>query len=148
MAAGSNLQKAKVTQNDEFYTQLTDIEHELKHYIDHFRGKVIYCNCDDPGQSNFWRYFHLNFTYFGLKKLIATHYRAEGGAYTMEYTGENDLNIYEGKVRNLKGTGDFRDEECAYFERTGHWFHKYDLGYGLNIIVNRDWFKYFDVRHS
>lgn len=112
MAAHDNLQKAKETKNDEFYTQLNDIENELRHYREHFRGKVIYCNCDDPGQSNFWRYFHLNFTYFGLKKLIATHYRAEGGAYTMEYTGENDLNIYEGKVRNLKGTGDFRDEEC------------------------------------
>ena len=107
-----HLEAAKSAKNDEFYTQLSDIENELKHYIKYFRGKVVYCNCDDPGQSNFWRYFHLNFTYFGLKKLIATHYRAEGGAYTMEYTGENDLNIYEGKVRNLKGTGDFRDEEC------------------------------------
>lgn len=107
-----HLEAAKSAKNDEFYTQLSDIENELKHYIKYFRGKVVYCNCDDPVQSNFWRYFHLNFTYFGLKKLIATHYRAEGGAYTMEYTGENDLNIYEGKVKNLKGTGDFRDTEC------------------------------------
>lgn len=112
IVANKNLNEARKNKNDEFYTQLSDIENELKHYIKYFRGKVVYCNCDDPGQSNFWRYFHLNFTYFGLKKLIATHYRAEGGAYTMEYTGENDLNIYEGKVKNLKGTGDFRDEEC------------------------------------
>ena len=112
IVAKKHLEAAKSAKNDEFYTQLSDIENELKHYIKYFRGKVVYCNCDDPVQSNFWRYFHLNFTYFGLKKLIATHYRAEGGAYIMEYTGENDLNIYEGKVKNLKGTGDFRDEEC------------------------------------
>ena len=112
IVANKNLNEARKNKNDEFYTQLSDIENELKHYIKYFRGKVVYCNCDDPVQSNFWRYFHLNFTYFGLKKLIATHYRVEGGAYTMEYTGENDLNIYEGKVKNLKGTGDFRDEEC------------------------------------
>ncbi|MCI7767986.1 MAG: adenine-specific methyltransferase EcoRI family protein [Oscillospiraceae bacterium] len=112
MAAHDNLQKAKATKNDEFYTQLTDIEHELKHYVEHFRGKVIYCNCDDPISSNFWRYFHLNYGYFGLKKLIATHYIAEGGAYTMEYTGGNNTSIYEGKVTKLKGNGDFRDEEC------------------------------------
>jgi len=67
-----NLQKAKSAKKDEFYTQLTDIEKELKHYKDQFRGKIVYCNCDDPYESNFFKYFVLNFQYLGLKKLITT----------------------------------------------------------------------------
>ena len=63
-------------------------------------------------------------------------------------TKRERLMRFEFDMLNCMLSSDFRDEECAYFERTGHWFHKYDLGYGLNIIVNRDWFKYFDARHS
>ena len=73
-AANQTLQNAKKAQNDEFYTQLNDIENELRHYKDHFRGKVIFCNCDDPYESNFFKYFAMNFNYMGLKKLTATCY--------------------------------------------------------------------------
>jgi hypothetical protein len=72
--ATRNLDKAKVAKKDEFYTQLADIENELRHYRQHFRGKTILCNCDDPYESNFFKYFALNFNSFGLKKLIATCY--------------------------------------------------------------------------
>ena len=69
-----NLQQAKKSKKDEFYTQLTDIEKELKHYRHHFAGKVVYCNCDDPYESNFFKYFAANFNALGLKKLITTSY--------------------------------------------------------------------------
>ncbi len=69
-----NLAAARKAKNDEFYTQLSDINDELKHYREHFRGKTILCNCDDPFESNFFRYFALNFNFLGLKKLIATSY--------------------------------------------------------------------------
>lgn len=72
--AARNLDKAKEAKKDEFYTQLVDIENELKHYRQHFRGKTILCNCDDPYESNFFKYFANNFNAFGLKKLIATCY--------------------------------------------------------------------------
>jgi hypothetical protein len=69
-----NLHKANQAKKDEFYTQLTDIEKELKHYKDQFRGKIIYCNCDDPFESNFFKYFASNFNALGLKKIITTSY--------------------------------------------------------------------------
>jgi hypothetical protein len=69
-----NLHKAKNARNDEFYTQLSDIEKEMRHYKDQFRGKVVYCNCDDPFESNFFKYFAANFNALGLKKLITTSY--------------------------------------------------------------------------
>ena len=70
----ANLKNAKKNKNDEFYTQLSDIEKELSHYEDFFKGKVVFCNCDDPYESNFFKYFASNFNFFGLKKLIATCY--------------------------------------------------------------------------
>lgn len=72
--ANQNLTAAKNAKKDEFYTQLADIENELRHYREHFRGKTIFCNCDDPYESNFFKYFAMNFNAFGLKKLIATCY--------------------------------------------------------------------------
>ena len=72
--ANSSLNQAKEAKKDEFYTQLIDIENELRHYREHFRGKVVLCNCDDPYESNFFKYFALNFNALGLKKLIATCY--------------------------------------------------------------------------
>lgn len=72
--ANKNLNAAKVAKKDEFYTQLSDIERELQHYWQHFKGKTILCNCDDPYESNFFKYFASNFNFFGLKKLIATCY--------------------------------------------------------------------------
>lgn len=74
MASGDNLRNAKKAKNDEFYTQLSDIENELKHYKEHFKDKVVFCNCDDPYESNFFQYFVLNFNHLGLKKLITTSY--------------------------------------------------------------------------
>lgn len=78
------LSAAKKAKNDEFYTRMTDIENELRHYADHFKGKVVLCDCDDPFESNFFRYFALNFNHLGLKKLIATCYSGSpiaGGEY-------------------------------------------------------------------
>lgn len=72
MAGNSNLSAAVKAKKDEFYTQLTDIEKEMRHYRKHFKGKTIFCNCDDPFESNFFKYFVLNFNRLGLKKLIAT----------------------------------------------------------------------------
>ena len=75
---GSNLNKnlhaAKKVKNDEFYTKLSDVENELRHYKAHFKDKVVYCNCDDPAWSSFYKYFTLNFKHLGLKKVITTHY--------------------------------------------------------------------------
>lgn len=74
MANNESLNKANLNKKDEFYTQLSDIEAEMRHYKDHFYGKVIFCNCDDPYESNFFKYFAMNFNFLGLKKLVATSY--------------------------------------------------------------------------
>ena len=73
--ANNQLSQAKKGKKDEFYTQLADIDAELKHYRGHFAGKTVLCNCDDPRMSNFFYYFVLNFHYLGLKKLITTCYK-------------------------------------------------------------------------
>ena len=110
--ANENLHKAKEAKNDEFYTQLNDVAEELRHYKEHFKGKVVFCNCDDPTSSAFWRYFHLNFDHLGLKKLISTHYDNKRPTYKMEYTGGDDNNIEAGVKTPLEGNGDFRNQEC------------------------------------
>ena len=110
--ANENLHKAKEAKNDEFYTQLNDVSEELRHYKEHFKDKIIFCNCDDPTWSAFWRYFHLNFDHLGLKKLISTHYDKEKPTYKMEYTGGNDNDIEAGVKTPLEGNGDFRNQEC------------------------------------
>jgi hypothetical protein len=107
MAKNSSLTKAKDAKNDEFYTQLPDIENELKHYREHFKDATVFCNCDDPDWSNFWKYFYLNFEVLGLKKLISTHYDPKNSTYKMEYNG-TDAPIFT----NLEGNGDFRSTEC------------------------------------
>ena len=81
MAGNNSLHEAKVQKNDEFYTRLVDIENELGHYTEHFKDKVVLCNCDDPEYSNFCKYFALNFNYLGLKKLITTHYEKGKQSY-------------------------------------------------------------------
>lgn len=110
--ANESLHKAKTAKNDEFYTQLTDVAEELRHYKKHFRGKTVLCNCDDPTWSAFWKYFHLNFEELGLKKLISTHYDIEKPTYKMEYTGGDDDDIESGVKTPLEGNGDFRSQEC------------------------------------
>lgn len=82
MAGNSSLNKAAQAKQDEFYTQLADIENELRHYKAHFKGKVVFCNCDDPYESNFFKYFAMNFNYLGLKKLITTCYVSSPVVYT------------------------------------------------------------------
>jgi len=111
-----NLHKASREKNDEFYTHLTDIEKELGHYKKHFKDKIIFCNCDDPEESNFWKYFSLNFEFLGLKKLIATHFGNGIPSYRLELV--RDVNK-DGKINNLdtiktplKQNGDFRSPEC------------------------------------
>lgn len=113
MAKNSNLHAAKAAKNDEFYTQLSDIEKELAHYKAHFKGKIVFCNCDDPTWSNFWRYFHLNFEFLGLKKLIATHYDPVAPTYKLEYTGGADTDLEAGVRTDLRENGDFRSPECV-----------------------------------
>lgn len=111
-SANTNLHKAKGAKNDEFYTQLTDVAKELMHYKAHFKDKIVFCNCDDPTWSAFWKYFHLNFAELGLKKLISTHYDREEATYKMEYTGGDDNDIEVGIKTPLEGNGDFRNKEC------------------------------------
>jgi hypothetical protein len=100
------LNNAKRNKQDEFYTQLSDIEKELKYYKDHFKGKIVFCNCDDPQESNFWKYFYLKFDHLGLKKVISTHYDHEKPTYKLEYDGKNIIRT------DLKENGDFRSPEC------------------------------------
>ena len=108
-----HLDKAKINKDDEFYTQYDDIEKELIHYKEQFKDKVVYCNCDDIGQSNFWRFFHYNFEEIGLKQLIATNYSTTPvEAYKAVYVGGNDYNIFSCDIKKLEGNGDFRSEEC------------------------------------
>lgn len=116
---------AKSSKKDEFYTQLSDIESELKHYKEHFKNKVVFCNCDDPRVSNFFHYFSYNFESLGLKKLVTTCYKNQEkdlfgieeseNAVFLEYTGDkNGNNIPDAEeigVKPLKGDGDFRCKE-------------------------------------
>lgn len=124
-AANLNLRKASTAKKDEFYTQLSDIENELKHYKKHFKGKVVYCNCDDPRVSNFFHYFSHNFEKLGLKKLITTCYKSQSmdlfsenkseEAIYLEYTGDKNGNNVpdpdEIGIKKLKSDGDFRSKE-------------------------------------
>lgn len=112
------LQKARKSKCDEFYTQLCDIERELQYYPHSFEGKVVYCNCDDPRMSNFFRYFKTHFQALGLKKLIASCYKEHSvdlfankeqeKAFYCEYLGQEDTM----RFAPLVGDGDFRSKEC------------------------------------
>ncbi|MDR0726951.1 MAG: adenine-specific methyltransferase EcoRI family protein [Rickettsiales bacterium] len=120
------LQKARAAKNDEFYTQLSDIEQECNHYKKYFKGKTIFCNCDDPKVSNFFKYFANNFEKLGLKKLITTCYKNTNPDLFTRYESEKGIAIeYEGDKNNnrvpdpneievvqLEGDGDFRSPEC------------------------------------
>ena len=112
----TNLHNAKRAKNDEFYTLLTDIEKEMVHYRDYFKGKVIFCNCDDARESNFFKFFANNFELLKIKKLITTGYKEDGHGVVLEYNGDIDGDFMVGddevKVTELKGNGDFRSEEC------------------------------------
>lgn len=104
------LTNAKLCKNDEFYTQLSDVNKELVHYKEYFKNKVVLCNCDDES-SAFWEYFHMLFESIGLKKLIATHYDRNKPTYKVEYMGGNDNDLKCCVTTPLKGDGDFRNDE-------------------------------------
>lgn len=121
----SGLHSAKRNKKDEFYTQIADIEREMHHYRRHFKGKVVYCNCDNPYVSAFFEYFTKNFEFLGLKKLITTCYKSQRidlfsqsdseQAIKLEYAGgaKNSLPTPEDiGITALKGDGDFRSQEC------------------------------------
>ena len=126
MSKNGSLGKARDAKEDEFYTQLNDISNELKYYKEHFKGKTVLCNCDDPRVSNFFHYFSYNFETLGLKKLITTCYKNQERdlfsqnnsekAISLEYCGEKNGSkiptIEEIGIRELQGDGDFRSKEC------------------------------------
>lgn len=111
------LNKAGVAKKDEFYTQLTDIEKEMRYYRDYFKGKTVLCNCDDPFESNFFKYFAMNFNSLGLKKLIATCYSTspivytqlsmfdEGEIVAVDYKGKKPYKVIISKVEDENGDG-------------------------------------------
>ena len=115
-AKNSALMAASKAKEDEFYTMITDIEKELRHYKEHFKDKIVFCNCDDPESSNFWKYFQRNFYHLGLKKLISTHYEAEKPSYKLEIVANEALKgqlTFPDYVQTpLKQNGDFRSPEC------------------------------------
>lgn len=120
-ATNELLQKAKKLKSDEFYTQLSDIERELQYYREYFNNKVVYCNCDDPQTSNFFKYFFLNFKELGLKKLIAACYKEQAidlyntetkkNGFFYEYTGDKGEKPNPSNVVYFRGDGDFRSQE-------------------------------------
>lgn len=123
-ATNDGLRRAKKAKSDEFYTQMCDIERELQYYTDHFKGKVVYCNCDDPRISNFFRYFVSNFHRLGLKKLVASCYKEQGNdlfqaqnserGFYCEYLGSDDASADSAKdikFVHFQGDGDFRSNE-------------------------------------
>lgn len=127
MAGNRGLTEAKRAKKDEFYTQLADIEREVRHYTAHFRGKTVLCNCDDPTVSQFFHFFSHNFERLGLRRLITTCYRNQQPdlfsqnqseqAVWLEYLGDKNgdrvPNPEEIGIRPLRGDGDFRSEACT-----------------------------------
>ena len=125
MKKNTNLHLAKKAKNDEFYTQYHDIAKELLNYKEHFKNKIIYCNCDDPLESNFFKFFADRFHHFQLKKLICSCYKSldyhffsqlrdEKAVYLEyhgEYTKDNDTDLSKLDIKYFKGDGDFRNAE-------------------------------------
>lgn len=116
-SSNKNLRAANKAKKDEFYTQISDIENELKNYKKHLKGKTVFLNCDDPEESNFWKYFSENFEHLGLKSLISTHFEKNKPSYKLEII--RDVNL-DGKINKLdmvktplKQNGDFRSDECV-----------------------------------
>lgn len=118
MSNNNSLNTGRRAKNDEFYTQLSDIENELKHYKDHFKDKVVLCNCDDPIESNFFTYFRNNFDLFKIKKLITICYKNQNPDLFSKNDAEKAVSIvYKGygkkEINYLKGDGDFNSKECV-----------------------------------
>ncbi|MBP5446998.1 MAG: restriction endonuclease subunit M, partial [Treponema sp.] len=129
MAGNSNLTDSRAAKADEFYTPLSMIENELKHYKPHFKNKTVLCNCDDPRISNFFRYFVMYFDVLELKKVIATCYKNDDAdLFSQEATEKAVYLEYDGKIKytgeedfekipckELKRDGDFRSADCVEF---------------------------------
>lgn len=129
MPGNKNVQDSRRNKQDEFYTSLSIIENELKHYKNHFKNKIVLCNCDDPRVSNFFRYFVMYFEVLELKKLIATCYKNNDANIFTEESSDNAVYLeYDGKIKytcendfskipckNLKGNGDYKSPECLKF---------------------------------
>lgn len=114
MAGNTNLRAANKAKKDEFYTQLTDIEKELRHYRQHFRDKTVLCNCDDPFESNFFKYFVLNFNRLGLKKLIAT-------CYTSSPIANQQLSLFDvlGEDKEENANMPYKAVVTTVYDKTG-----------------------------
>ncbi len=138
LSSNKSLHKAGVVKNDEFYTRLTDIENELKHYKDQFRDKVIFCNCDDPFESNFFRYFVLNFNQLGLKQLITTSYKPSPVANTQLGLFGDDKTLTKSKGRPKINANKFIINEVHDIDNDGE-FNLKDVANQLKANKHNEW---------
>lgn len=137
-SANSNLHRAAKVKNDEFYTQLVDIEKELKHYKDQFKGKVVYCNADDPFESNFFKYFAANFKVLGLKRLIATSYKPSPVANTQLGLFGDDKTLEPKKGRPKVNANKFIINDVGDLDGDGA-FDLKDVAEQLKANKNNEW---------
>ena len=148
--ANFHLNNAAKVRNDEFYTRIEDIEQELQHYKNHFENKIIYCNCDNPQTSDFYRYFHNNFKDLKLKKIITTHYDASEQAYMYEFNGIIHMKTYlfnDGDLRSAKCIKILKDADIvitnppsSIFEEYMRILFRYDKKYliiGSNLAIGK-----------
>lgn len=137
-ASNSNLHKANKAKKDEFYTQLVDIQKELKNYKEQFKGKVVYCNCDDPFESNFFKFFALNFKAWGLKRLIATSYKPSPIANTQLGLFGDDKTLEPAKGRPKNNANKFIINEVDDIDNNGA-FDLRDIAEQLKANKNNEW---------
>jgi hypothetical protein len=137
-ASSDNLRRASAVKNDEFYTQLVDIEKEIKHYKDQFRNKVVYCNCDDPFESNFFKYFAANFKALGLKRLIATSYKPSPIANTQLGLFGDDKTLESQKGRPKVNANKFIINDVGDLDGDGS-FDLKDVAKQLKANKNNEW---------
>lgn len=137
-STNTSLHGAKKAKKDEFYTQLVDIEKELKHYKNQFKDKVVYCNCDDPFESNFFKYFATNFNALGLKKLIATSYKPSPIANTQLGLFGNDKTLIAKKGRPKTNANKFIITEVNDLDGDGA-FDLRDIAEQLKTNKNNEW---------
>lgn len=133
-----NLHSARTAKTDEFYTQLIDIEKEVKHYKEQFKNKVVYCNCDDPFESNFFRYFILNFNKLELKRLITTSYKPSPVANTQLGLFGDDKTLAKAKGRPKVTANKFIINEVKDIDGNGQ-FNLKDVAEQLKANKNNEW---------
>ena len=140
--ANKNLTNAKRAKNDEFYTQYGDIQKEIGAYLEYdsdmFRGKVVYCNCDDPFESNFFRYFVLNFNKLGLKQLITTSYKPSPVANTQLGLFGDDKTLVKAKGRSKITANKFVINEVGDIDGDGE-FNLKDIAKQLKANKHNEW---------